>query len=94
MNVPEQHAERDGGRADHQLDQLEPDDLVDQRGAAAADEQQQQQREKSLGRREGKSDRVRLRLSRDRFGHVRTTLQPPGELACAGPARAPTLFGG
>ena len=35
----EQHAERDRGRADHQLQQLEPDDLVDQRRAAAAEEE-------------------------------------------------------
>ena len=44
MNVPEQHAERDSGRPDDELQELEPDDLVDQRGAAAAHEEQQQRR--------------------------------------------------
>ena len=38
----QQDAERDRGRADGQLQQLEPDDLVDQRGASAAGEQNQQ----------------------------------------------------
>jgi hypothetical protein len=38
---PEQHAERYGRRADRQLQQLEPDDLVYQRSAAGSDEQQQ-----------------------------------------------------
>ena len=36
----EQDSERDGRRADHELQQLEPDDFVDQRRAAAADEQE------------------------------------------------------
>ncbi len=35
----EQHAERDGRRADHQLQKLEPDDLIDQRRAAASEEE-------------------------------------------------------
>ena len=39
----QQHAQRNRGRPDHQLQQLVPDDFVDQRGAAAAGEQQQQQ---------------------------------------------------
>ncbi|MCK7521321.1 MAG: hypothetical protein MZV64_28395 [Ignavibacteriales bacterium] len=38
----EQDGQGDRRRADHQLEQLEPDHLVDQRGAAAADEQQQE----------------------------------------------------
>ena len=46
----EQHAERDRGRPDHQLQQLEPDDLVDQRRAAAADEQEQDERQVGEGR--------------------------------------------
>ena len=46
---PEQDAERDRGRADHQLEELKPDDLVDQRGAAAADEQEQQRGKKTAG---------------------------------------------
>ncbi|MBI5689495.1 MAG: hypothetical protein HZC55_05310 [Verrucomicrobia bacterium] len=40
---PEQNRERDGRGTDHQLQHLQPDNLVDQRGAAAADEQRQQQ---------------------------------------------------
>ncbi len=36
-----EHAERDRRRADDQLEGLEPDDLVDQRGRAAPNEQQQ-----------------------------------------------------
>ena len=39
----EQNAHGDRRRSDDELQQLEPDDLVDQRGTAAADEQQQQQ---------------------------------------------------
>ena len=38
----QQHAEGNGGRADHQLQELEPDDLVDQRRTAAADEEDEQ----------------------------------------------------
>ncbi len=38
----QQHAERNGARPDHQLQQLVPDDFVDQRGAAAAGKQQQE----------------------------------------------------
>ena len=38
----EQDAERDRRRSDDQLQQLEPDDFVNQRGAAAADKQQQE----------------------------------------------------
>ncbi len=34
----EQHAQRNGGRADHQLQQLIPDDFVNQRRASAAGE--------------------------------------------------------
>jgi hypothetical protein len=40
----EQHTERDGRGSDHELKELEPDDLVYERGAAAADEEQQQHR--------------------------------------------------
>ena len=43
----EQDAERDRRRADDQLQQLEPDDLVDQRGAAAADEQTERAQEEN-----------------------------------------------
>ena len=39
---PQQHAQRDSRRADDELEELEPDDFVDQGGAAAADKQQQQ----------------------------------------------------
>ena len=39
---PQQYAEGNSGRADDKLQELEPDDLVDQRRAAAADEQQEQ----------------------------------------------------
>src|SRR5262249_21097935 len=38
----EQNPERDGRRSNHELQQLEPDDLVDQRRATAADEQQKE----------------------------------------------------
>jgi hypothetical protein len=44
---PEQNAQRDGRGANHELQQLEPDDLVDQRRAAAADEQQEERRNKT-----------------------------------------------
>src|SRR5262245_26004477 len=40
----EQNAERDRRRSDYELQQLKPDDLVDERGAAAADEQQKERR--------------------------------------------------
>ena len=46
----QQHAERNRGRADHQLQQLVPDDFVNQRGAAAGGEQHQKQREKAARR--------------------------------------------
>ena len=36
----QQHAQRDRRRTDHELQQLEPDHFVDERGAAAADEEQ------------------------------------------------------
>src|SRR5205807_801269 len=35
----QQHRERNRGRADDQLEQLKPDDLVDERGETAADEE-------------------------------------------------------
>ena len=38
----QQHAERNRAGPDHQLQQLVPDDFIDQRGAAAAGEQQQE----------------------------------------------------
>jgi hypothetical protein len=40
---PEKDTKRDGRRTYDQLEQLEPDDLVDERRAAAADEQQEQE---------------------------------------------------
>src|SRR6185503_19343347 len=43
----EQHPERDGGRPNDQLEELKPDDLVNQRRTAASDEQQQQGGQKS-----------------------------------------------
>ena len=46
----EQHSERNGGRADHELQELKPDDLVDQCRAAAADEQQEEHRQKRARR--------------------------------------------
>ncbi len=42
---PEQDAQRHGRRADRQLQELEPDDFINQRRTAAADEQQQQCRQ-------------------------------------------------
>jgi hypothetical protein len=42
---PEQHAHRDRRGSDHELEQLEPDDFVDESGTPAADEQQEQRRE-------------------------------------------------
>ncbi len=39
---PEQHAHGPRRRPDDELEELKPDDFVDQRGATAADEQQQQ----------------------------------------------------
>ena len=47
---PQQHAEGNGGRADHQLQELEPDDLVDQGRTAAADEQHEQHGQKPARR--------------------------------------------
>ncbi len=41
----QQDAHRHGRRTDVQLQHLEPDDLVDERGRAAADEEQQQHRQ-------------------------------------------------
>ena len=41
----QQDADRDGGRADDHAEELEPDDLVDQRAETAADEQGQEERE-------------------------------------------------
>jgi len=43
----QQHGEGNRGGTDHQLQQLEPDDFVDQRSATAADEQRQQQRKEA-----------------------------------------------
>ena len=40
------HTQRDRGRADDELQHLEPDDLIDECGASATDEQEQQQRQK------------------------------------------------
>ncbi|MBI3399895.1 MAG: hypothetical protein HY048_00625 [Acidobacteria bacterium] len=37
----EQDADRNSGPADDELEQLEPDDFVDERGGGAGDEQQQ-----------------------------------------------------
>ncbi len=39
---PEQHGERDRGRADDELQKLEPDDFVNEGSTAAGDKQQQQ----------------------------------------------------
>src|SRR6185503_86706 len=39
---PEQHAKGHGRRSDRELQQLEPDNLVNQRGGTGADEQQKQ----------------------------------------------------
>ena len=41
----EQHADRDGRRTDHELEQLEPDGLVNEGRRSAADKQEQQRRE-------------------------------------------------
>ena len=45
MNVPSS-AQGYGGRADHQLQELEPDDFIDQGRTAAACEQNEQHRQK------------------------------------------------
>lgn len=37
----QEHAERDGGRADDQLEKLEPDNLVNEGGTTTSDKQQQ-----------------------------------------------------
>jgi hypothetical protein len=42
----EEYTQRRGRRADHQLQKLQPDDLVNHRRAAAADEQEQQDGQK------------------------------------------------
>src|SRR6266478_6264489 len=44
----EQHSERNRRRTDYQLQQLAPNDFVNQRGAAAARKQQQKQRQSPL----------------------------------------------
>jgi hypothetical protein len=46
----QKHAQRDGGRADDELEQLEPDDFVDQSRASAADEEQDRQRQIAVAR--------------------------------------------
>jgi hypothetical protein len=46
---PEQDAERHRRRPDGELQELEPDDFVDEGGAAGPDEQQQERREPALG---------------------------------------------
>jgi hypothetical protein len=43
----EQQTERNGGGADDKLEQLEPDDLVNQGGATAAEKQEQKQRQEA-----------------------------------------------
>ena len=73
---PQQHAERNGGRADHQLQELEPDDLVDQRRTAAADEQHEQHGQKPARRgRASRWDQVvcghRAVVSRESEGTLR-----------------------
>ena len=65
----EQHSHGHGGGPDHQLDELEPDDLVDEGCAAAADEQEQQQGQKALRRWQGEGKDVRLGLAGGLFGH-------------------------
>ena len=45
MNVPSSTPSETADEPIDQLEQLKPDDLVDQRRAAAADEQQQQRRQ-------------------------------------------------
>ena len=45
----EQHADRDRRRSDEELEQLEPDDLVDQRSGAAADEEEEEHRHRIRG---------------------------------------------
>ena len=51
----EQHAQRDGSRADHKLQKLQPDNLIDQGRAAAADEEKQQQRQSAARGRRARS---------------------------------------
>jgi len=46
----QQHAKRNRGGTDHQLQQLVPDDFIDQCGTTAAGEQQQQQRKEAARR--------------------------------------------
>ena len=44
----EEHAERDRRRTDDELEELEPDNLVDQRRNAAADEEREEGWEKAV----------------------------------------------
>ncbi len=73
---PEKDAERDAGRADHQLQHLEPDDLVDEGRAAATEEQCQQ-------------DGERRKFHRERCG---STLPPSRCRIGAGIVRSYTMF--
>src|SRR5262249_12244288 len=61
----EEYAERYGGRADDETEQLEPDDLVNQRRAATADEQQDEQGQEPVFDRRRRRNRRRagVRLS-------------------------------
>ena len=45
---PGQHSERDGGRADDQLQELEPDDFVDERRYAAGKGEEKNERGPAL----------------------------------------------
>ena len=47
MNVPSRTPSEMADDADHELEQLEPDHFVDERGAAAADEEQEQDRKRA-----------------------------------------------
>ena len=69
----QQYGERNGGGADDELEELKPDQFVNQRGAAAADEEHEQQREQA--RRRGGGGRMahratggRPRRKRQRWG--------------------------
>ena len=48
MNVPSNTPERDRGRSDDQAEQLEPDDLINQRSATTSDEEQDEHRQNAL----------------------------------------------
>src|SRR4051794_29988269 len=69
----EENPERHRRGADDELDQLEPDNLIDQCRAATSHEQHEQQRQEAMGWWKRQWDVERMRLACSLFGHDSTS---------------------